>query len=266
MEQPVQTETWKARSLEELVRILHQIFAEDKVSVEEVQALMESYESNPEEWLQYAKFDQYRYTRNLVDNGNGKFNLMILCWGEGHGRESLMLDYGVSQGEGFGEETSVLQPSVEDSIGLHRVENISHTETAVSLHLYSPPFDTCNTFDQRTGHKHKVTMTFYSQFGERTVCSMYVTCEDRLRELGPFSLEERRLHGDCIAAFPVSERVYREAEEGLFIRNCPDKTRGNGFKLRVELMKSHGCIDLSTSWRSVLPFDIHRVPADYNEN
>lgn len=26
----------------------------------------------------------FRYTRNLVDAGNGKFNLMILCWGEGH--------------------------------------------------------------------------------------------------------------------------------------------------------------------------------------
>lgn len=25
-----------------------------------------------------------RYTRNLVDAGNGKFNLMILCWGEAH--------------------------------------------------------------------------------------------------------------------------------------------------------------------------------------
>ena len=25
-----------------------------------------------------------RYTRNLVDEGNGKFNLMLLCWGEGH--------------------------------------------------------------------------------------------------------------------------------------------------------------------------------------
>uniref|UniRef100_G1N9P2 Cysteine dioxygenase n=1 Tax=Meleagris gallopavo TaxID=9103 RepID=G1N9P2_MELGA len=61
---------------------------------------------------------------------------------------------------------------INDSIGLHRVENISHTETAVSLHLYSPPFDSCNTFDQRTGHKHKVKMTFYSQFGERTHCEI----------------------------------------------------------------------------------------------
>lgn len=26
-----------------------------------------------------------RYTRNLVDVGNDRFNLMALCWGEGHG-------------------------------------------------------------------------------------------------------------------------------------------------------------------------------------
>lgn len=55
-----------------------------------------------------------------------------------------------------------------DSIGLHRVENVSHTESAVSLHLYSPPFQTCQTFDQRTGHKNTVKMTFWSKYGERT--------------------------------------------------------------------------------------------------
>ncbi|XP_039401195.1 cysteine dioxygenase type 1 isoform X4 [Mauremys reevesii] len=85
MEQLVQTEVWKAQTLQELIQILHRLFSGDKVSVEEVQALMESYESNPVEWMKYAQFDQYRYTRNLVDKGNGKFNLMILCWGEGHG-------------------------------------------------------------------------------------------------------------------------------------------------------------------------------------
>lgn len=55
-----------------------------------------------------------------------------------------------------------------DSIGLHRVENVSHTECAASLHLYSPPFQTCQTFDQRTGHKNTVKMTFWSKYGERT--------------------------------------------------------------------------------------------------
>lgn len=57
---------------------------------------------------------------------------------------------------------------IQDSIGLHRVENVSHTECAVSLHLYSPPFQSCQTFDQRTGHKNTVKMTFWSKFGERT--------------------------------------------------------------------------------------------------
>ena len=27
----------------------------------------------------------HRYTRILVDRGNGKYNLTMLCWGEGHG-------------------------------------------------------------------------------------------------------------------------------------------------------------------------------------
>ena len=38
-----------------------------------------------------------------------------------------------------------------DTIGLHRVENVSHTDTAVSLHLYSPPITCCQSFDERTG-------------------------------------------------------------------------------------------------------------------
>ena len=27
-----------------------------------------------------------RYTRNLVEEGNDQFNLIVLCWGEGQGR------------------------------------------------------------------------------------------------------------------------------------------------------------------------------------
>ncbi|KTF90317.1 hypothetical protein cypCar_00039869 [Cyprinus carpio] len=67
---------------------------------------------------------------------------------------------------------------INDSIGLHRVENVSHTETAVSLHLYSPPFQTCQTFDQRTGHHNTVKMTFWSKFGERTPYESTVSQEN----------------------------------------------------------------------------------------
>ena len=57
---------------------------------------------------------------------------------------------------------------LSDSIGLHRMENPSHTDGCVSMHLYSPPFASCRTFDERTGHEREVKVTFWSKYGERT--------------------------------------------------------------------------------------------------
>jgi cysteine dioxygenase len=57
---------------------------------------------------------------------------------------------------------------INDSIGLHRVENPSHTDTAITLHLYVPPYDHCNTYDERTGHVNEAFVTFYSIGGQLT--------------------------------------------------------------------------------------------------
>jgi cysteine dioxygenase len=53
----------------------------DDVDPMNIQQLMERYISNSSEWEPYALGDATRaYTRNLIDEGNGKSNLLILVW------------------------------------------------------------------------------------------------------------------------------------------------------------------------------------------
>ncbi|PKU40386.1 hypothetical protein llap_9317 [Limosa lapponica baueri] len=54
----------------------------------------------------------------------------------------------------------------------------------------------------------------------------------RLRELGLFSLEKRRLCGHLIVALQYLEGAYKKDGDKLFRRTYCDKTRGNVFKLK----------------------------------
>jgi cysteine dioxygenase len=205
-------------TFQDLIDELRRVFERDEVDVDYVKELLASYKSNPKEWGKFAIFDQYRYTRNLVDTGNGKYNLIALCWGEGQGssvhdhsdahcfvkvldgalKETMFewpagaddatiaedgdetgacgrrtrLSKRHENGEGL-TETGVSMfdkdavTYINDEMGIHRVENPSHSNPAVSLHLYSPPFDFCRTFDQRTGKSNRVKMVYWSKFGQR---------------------------------------------------------------------------------------------------
>ncbi|KAF2102153.1 cysteine dioxygenase [Rhizodiscina lignyota] len=187
-----------------LVRDLSNVLGSSRgiqdVDPNELQQLMKDYTSDSSEWRKYALGDGSRgYTRNLVDRGNGKSNLLILVWSPGksspihdHANAHCVMKvlrgelketlyswpdmYAVNMGKPsppcVTKETVYTENEVtymSDTLGLHKISNPDPENFAVSLHLYTPPNAAiygCHMFDEKTGKASHVTQcNFYSESG-----------------------------------------------------------------------------------------------------
>lgn len=66
-----------------LLESIKNVLKDNKFNKAEISRLLSAYESQEEDWMQYAFFDEKSYARNLVDAVNGNYNLVLMAWNSG---------------------------------------------------------------------------------------------------------------------------------------------------------------------------------------
>jgi cysteine dioxygenase len=142
----------------------------------------------------YLTWDRQHYTRNLIDR-TLLYELMAICWEVGqmssvHNHRDqncwMAVPMGRLQVENFhlvhqdiGQGRSCLEPlntvemnihqpcAVDPSDPVHRVINPHEFgQRAVSLHVYSRPFDTCVVYSPEQGTCGEIKLHFTTEYGK----------------------------------------------------------------------------------------------------
>jgi hypothetical protein len=164
-------------------------------STDQIFKFMESTLVAPETLAPYLHWDRQHYTRNLIDK-TPLYELVAICWEIGQvssvhnhrdqncwmaapiGRLLVENFHLVNQDIDAGK--CELQPSdsvemnphrpcaVDPADPVHRVVNPCHfNERAVSLHVYSRPFDTCVVYSPEQGTCGVIDLHYTTMFGKK---------------------------------------------------------------------------------------------------
>ena len=183
----------KTVSIDEFVAALRKVPESRFGETEPIRALMASMPVEAETLQRYLTWSAQHYTRNLIDRTQ-HYELMAICWEIGqcssvHNHRDQNCWMGVPIGRLLVENYRVLQEDIEggrcrleaaDTLEMnpaqpcavdpkqpvHRVFNPREFNgRAVSLHVYSRPFDSCVVYSPENGTCGEIKLHFNTRYG-----------------------------------------------------------------------------------------------------
>jgi cysteine dioxygenase len=181
-------------SIAKYVELLRQLPAEAFEDVPRVEQWARLHAVDPATLDPYLCWDRQHYTRNLIDHTD-LYDLMAICWDVGqissiHNHRGQNCWMSVPVGRLVVQNYRVISENVEehrceivptDSVEMnalrplgvnpkhpvHSVRNPrEYNERAVSLHIYSRPFDSCVVYSDEQGTCGEIALHFTTKYGE----------------------------------------------------------------------------------------------------
>lgn len=163
--------------------------------VDEVDEFLRTHRVNPETLSPYLVWDRQHYTRNLIDK-TPLYELIAICWEVGQvssihnhrdqncwmaapiGRLKVQNYRVLWQDEEAGkckiEPSDELEINPENPVAVNPVEPVHRVynpaelnQRAVSLHVYSRPFDSCVVYSDQQGTCGTIKLHYTTQYGKR---------------------------------------------------------------------------------------------------
>jgi predicted metal-dependent enzyme (double-stranded beta helix superfamily) len=179
--------------IQDFVAQLRQVPESDFSRLEAIEGVLRSAPVQPESLASYLTWDCQHYTRNLIDK-TPLYELIAICWEVGQGSSThnhreqncwmavpigrlMVQNYRVlfqdlRAGKCRLERTNMVEMNAANPMAVdprepvHRVYNPAEFNArAVSLHVYSRPFDTCDVYSEEQGTCGPIRLYYNTEYG-----------------------------------------------------------------------------------------------------